>query len=109
MVQRYVGARINCESVPCLPARAVTWVLNDPRQVPYLMVWKDDRSQQVREIVRVVTYGRPGNLVWEGWVEVKRTNGSRTLIYTIERGMPRNTGRVRFLVCPLCQKPRRAL
>ena len=29
--QRYLGARVNCESVPRLPAGAVAWVLDDPR------------------------------------------------------------------------------
>ena len=32
---RYFAARVNCESVPCLPVGAVAWVLDDPRQVPY--------------------------------------------------------------------------
>ena len=51
--QRFIGPRANCESVPCLPAAAVAWVLDDPRQVPYLMVWKDSRSDGVIEAVRV--------------------------------------------------------
>ena len=43
------------------------------------------------------------------WVEVKRTDGSHVLIRTIERSLPRNGGKAKLVVCPLCQKPRRAL
>ena len=110
--QRYFGPRVNCESVPCLPAGAVAWVLSDPRQIPYLMVWKDDRSEKVIEAVRVAAYSEPPGPVpldWTGWVQVKRTNGSRSLLCTIERLMPRNGGRARFLVCPFCQRTRGAL
>ena len=32
-----------------------------------------------------------------------------SVIRTIERPLPRNDGKVRFVVCPLCQKLRRAL
>ena len=95
--QRYVGPRVNCESVACLPAGALAWVLNDPRQVPCLMVWKDDRSDEVIEAVRVAAYNEPGawELDWAGCVEIKRTNGSPSwirTIRTIERPMPRNGG-----------------
>jgi hypothetical protein len=107
--QRYVGARVNCESAPCLPAAAVAWVLDDPRQVPYLMVWKDQGSEKLIEAVRVCAYSRADSLDWTGWVEVKRSDGSHVLIRTIERPLPRNGGKTRFVVCPLCQKARRAL
>ena len=69
--QRYVGARVNCEGVPCLPTGAVAWVLDDPRHVPYLMVWKDQRSEKVIEAVRVCAYSRPDSLDWMDWLEVK--------------------------------------
>ena len=106
---RDLGARVNCEGVPRLPAGAVAWVLDDPRQVPYLMVWKDQRSEKVIEVVRVCAYSRSDSLDWTGWLEVKRTDGTHVLIRTIERPLPRNGGKVRFVVCPLCQKPRRTL
>ena len=107
--QRYLGARVNCEGVPRLPAGAVAWVLEDPRHVPYLMVWKDQRSEKLVEAVRVCAYSRSDSLEWTGWVEVKRTDGSHVLIRTIERRLPRNDGKALFVVCPLCQNPRRAL
>jgi hypothetical protein len=83
--------------------------LDDPRHVPYLMVRKDQRSEKVIEVVRVCAYSRSDSLDWTGWLEVKRTDGTHVLIRTIKRPLPRNGGRVRFVVCPLCQKPRRAL
>src|ERR1700730_540843 len=58
--QRYLGARVNCESAPCLPVGAVAWVLDDPRHVPYLIVWKDQRSEKVIEAVRVCAYSPTG-------------------------------------------------
>lgn len=106
---RYSGARVNCEQVPCLPAGAVAWVLNDPRQVPYLMVWKDDRSEDVVEVVRVAAHRERETLDWNGWVSVKRPDENASLVRTIERPMQRNGGRDRLLVCPRCQKPCRAL
>ena len=109
--QRFIGPRANCESVPCLPAAAVAWVLDDPRRVPYLMVWKDNRSDGVIEAVRVAAYKEPSawELDWTGWVEIKRTNGSRSLIRTVRHALPRNGGKARFIVCPRCQRLRRAL
>ena len=70
--QRYLGARVNCESAPCLPAGAVAWILDDPRHLPYLMVWKDQRSEKLVEAVRVCAYSRSDSLDWTSWVEVKR-------------------------------------
>lgn len=32
------GYRVNCEYVPCLPARVVADCLVDPRQIPYLLI-----------------------------------------------------------------------
>jgi hypothetical protein len=74
------------------------WVLDDPRPLPYLMVWKDSRSDGLIEAVRVATYNEPS--AWEldrtGCVEIKRTNGSRSLIPTVRRALPRNGGKARF-------------
>ena len=64
--QRYLGARVNCEGVPRLPAGAVAWVLDDPRQVQYLMVWKDQGSEKLIEAVRVCAYSRADSLDWTG-------------------------------------------
>lgn len=106
---RYVGARVNCESVPCLPAAAVAWILNDPRQAPHLLIWKDPRTDEVMEVVRIAVCDFPIPVAHAGSVDVRRTNGSRSFIRTVEHRMPRNGGRGRLVICPLCQTPRRAL
>jgi len=106
---RYFGARVNCESVPCLPARSVARALRDPRGVPYLLVWQDSDTGAVKEAVRVIRYGEPGPCDWTGWIEIKRTNGTHTLVRTVERALPRNGGKALLLVCPYCQQPCRAL
>src|ERR1700674_5661480 len=51
----------------------------------------------------------PDGLDWAGWVEVKRTGGTRNLVGMVERPLPRNGGMARLLVCPLCNELRRAL
>src|SRR5712692_3029600 len=110
--QQFIGYRVNCESVPCLPAWAITDVLADPRRVPYLLVWVGRDSGEVRESVRVAAYSeppRPIPLDWTGWVEVKRSDRAHSLVRTIERPLPRNGGKARFMVCPYCHRPRRAL
>ena len=108
----FFGRRVNCESVPALPASAVRHVLDDPRKIPYLLVWKSPWDGTVQEAVRVAAYSEPPGPVpldWTGWVEIRRTDGSRSLVRTIEGPMPRNGGRARFLICPSCHKLRRAL
>jgi hypothetical protein len=107
---RFVGPRVNCELVPCLPAGALAWVLDDPRQVPYLMVWKDDRSGEIVVIARVARYtAMDSGVQGARWVQISRPNGRRNWILTIERAMPRERGKARFVICPRCQQPRRAL
>jgi hypothetical protein len=40
-------------------------------------------------------------------VELKRTNGSATVLRIVWRNLPRNGGRALFLLCPHCDTPRR--
>ena len=107
----YVGPRVNCERVPCLPAAAVAWVLNDPRQVPYLMLWKNEDSDKLVEAVRVTRCNEAvaRELDCADVLDVKRTDGSQSWIWTIERPLPRHRGKARLFICPRCQHPRRAL
>ena len=64
---RFDGPRVDCEQVPLLPARAVAWVLDDSRKIPYLFVWKRAEDSSVREAVRVSAYSELA-----GWAEIKR-------------------------------------
>ena len=92
---RFRGHRVNCEQVPFLPAWAVAWVLDDPRKIPYLFVWKRPEDSSVREVVRVFAYSEPPRefpVNWTGWVEIKHPDGTRDLIRTLLRPLPRNGG-----------------
>ena len=101
---RFDGPRVDCEQVPLLPARAVAWVLDDPRKIPYLFVWKRVEDSSVREAVRVSAYSELA-----GWAEIKRPDGTRNLIRTLLQPLPRNGGMARLLICPYCKIPRRGL
>ena len=108
------GPRVNCESVPRLPARAVRLAHDDPRQVPYLFVWRLDGSP-VAEVARVAALPggpapiRPG----EAWVSITRPFPARIgcvhALQLTRHPLPRNGGEGVLLLCPLCQKPRRYL
>ena len=64
--------------------------------------------QDVRKAVRVAAYNEPESKDWIGWAEVRREDGTRTLISTLERHLPRNGGKARLVACPNCNKPRQA-
>ncbi len=107
---RFYGRRVNCERVPALPAWAVGRVLDDPRKIPYLFVWKSPSDGTVQEVARVAAEVAPDPLPREtGWVEIKRADGWCSFIRTVVSPLPRNRGKARLLVCPYCQAPRRAL
>ena len=97
---RSFGRRVNCEQVPLLPASVVAWILDDPEEVPYVLVWKDS-SGTVQESVHVAPHAETGV------VEIKRGDGTPEIIDTLLRPLPRNGGSVRLLICPYCQIPRR--
>jgi hypothetical protein len=96
-----------------LPAAAIAWVLDDPRQLPYLMVWQDRDEGGIRNAVRVARYSSgvadPHGLDWADYLEIKRPDGSRSFMRTVERILPRNGGKALLLICQCCQAPRRAL
>ena len=109
---RFYGHRVDGEQVPLLPAWAVAWVLDDPRRIPYLLVWKRPEDSSVREAVRVSAHSEPPRefpVSWAGWAEIKRPDGTRDRIRTLLRPLPRNGGKARLLICPFCKTPCRGL
>jgi hypothetical protein len=109
---RFFGRRVNCEQVPQLPAWIVARALDDPRKIPYLLVWQNRSQGMVQEAVRIVRHHETpymGGLDWTDAVEIKRTDGTRNFIRTVLRPLPRNGGRARLLICPYCDTPRRGL
>jgi hypothetical protein len=96
-------ARLNCENMPVIPAWLVRRCLDDPRRIPYLLVWKDARDGKIREAVRVAS-----DVLSKGnYVELKRTDESTTVLRIVWRTLPRNGGQALFLLCPCCETPRR--
>jgi hypothetical protein len=87
-------------------------MLEDPRKIPYLLVWKSPLNGTVQEAARIAPHKEMeglGGLDWSGTVEIKRHDGTRNFICTVLRLLPRNGGRARLLICPYCQIPRRGL
>jgi hypothetical protein len=88
--------------MPVIPAWIVRSNLDDPRRIPYLLVWKDERHDgKIMEAVRLAHGG------FSDLVELKRTDGSTTILRIVWRMLPRNGGRALFLLCPHCDTPRR--
>ena len=106
---RFFGRRVNCEYVPMLPASVVRLVLSDPRDIPYLLVWRREGGGEVKEAVRVIRLGPPPYLPEGNSIEVKRTDGSVSHIRVLKQTLPRNTGYDVLLACPHCCSLRRAL
>src|SRR6266567_3995283 len=106
---RFIGfwATLDCENMPVIPAWIVRANLNDPRKIPYLLVWKDERHDgKIMEAVRLAHFtacGREAN----DYVELKRTDESTTTLPIVWRTLRRNGGRAFFLFCPQCGTPRR--
>lgn len=106
---RFCGRRVNCERVPMLPAWAVREVLDDPRKIPYLLVWKSSWDGEIKEAVRVAYLGRTPYLPEADSIEVKRTDGNAVHIRVFKRPFPRDRGYGILLACPFCCSLRRAL
>jgi hypothetical protein len=94
--------------MPVIPAWLVRSNINDPRKIPYLIVWKDGKDGEIMEAVRLARYVEPSNSrVTDNYVELKRTDGSATVLRIVWRMLPRNGGRALLLVCSYCNTPRR--
>jgi hypothetical protein len=101
-------ARLNCENMPIIPAWLVRSNLSDPRRIPYLLVWNDKRDSEIMEAVRLARFVEPTNSrVLDNYVELKRSDGSATVLRIVWRMLPRNGGRALLLVCSYCNTPRR--
>ena len=100
---QFDGYRVNCEVVPCLPARIVTECLSDPRRIPYLLFWKHRYSGVLMEVVRIAPPSPESGWFNMDGIEVKRGDGSKVSIQLCQgaRGF--------LLVCNSCQIPRRSL
>ena len=100
-------ARLNCEEMPVIPAWLVRSNLDDPRKIPYLLVWKREGDGKVMEAVRLTGHIDPYQGSPHNHVELKRTDGSKTILRIVWRTLPRNGGRALFLFCPYCNTSRR--
>jgi hypothetical protein len=78
---------------------------------PYrtLRIWKDERlGGKIKEAVRLARYVDPhDSLATNNHVEIKRTDGSFTVLRFVWRMLPRNGGQALLLVYSGCNTPRR--
>jgi hypothetical protein len=100
---RFDGYRVNCEMIPCLPARIVSKCLSDPRRVPYLLIWTGRRSGMPMEVARLAFFCYTSDLLSSGPAELKRADGSKVSIRLTQKAYKP------MLICNYCQKPRCAL
>jgi hypothetical protein len=105
--QHFLGsrARVNCENIPVIPAWLVRSNLNDPRRTSYLLVWKSERDGEIKEAVRLACCAGPHGSYDQ--VELKRTDGSITVLRLVWRMLPRNRACALLLACSYCGTPRR--
>src|ERR1700682_2045057 len=99
---RFVGARLNVESVPRLPAGAVRTALDDPLQRSYVFVWRlDDRPiKGVGEIMEDMVVRRPARFAqwpqgpsaefWSG--PSSKPSRAWSEVATLYRRLPRGSG-----------------
>jgi hypothetical protein len=75
---RFFGRRVNCEGIPLLPVRVVARMFDDPRKIPYLLVWRSERDGEVKEAVRISAHIDPFLPFppdWTDVLEIKRPDG----------------------------------
>lgn len=96
-------ARLNCENMPVIPAWLVRRNFDDPRKIPYLLIWKRESDGKIMEAVRLTCHADG----YSGYVQLKRTDGSVTVLRIVWRALPRNGGSALMLLCFYCGTPRR--
>src|SRR5258707_14006219 len=82
---RFYGYRINCEQVPMLGACTVRAILDEPRMIPYLVIWKSRKGNEVKQAVRLARSVPRTNLseVESGYI--KCPDGSPVRVYLVFR------------------------
>jgi hypothetical protein len=75
-----------------LPVWAVRCALDDPRKIPYLLVWRSSQDGLVKEAVRINRLGPSPYLPEAESIEVKRTYRSVCHLRVLKRTLPRNGG-----------------
>src|SRR5260370_3912785 len=80
---RFYGYRINCEQVPMLGACTVRAILDDPRMIPYLVIWKSRKGNEVKQAVRLARSVPRTNLSEVESVDIKWPDGSTVRVYLV--------------------------
>ena len=106
---RFFGLRVNCERVPMLPAWAIRWLLDDPRDLPYFFVWKWPWDGKIEEVISAKRVAAPACFPEVEAIELRRSATSITEVHVLRRPMPRNGGSDLLMECPDCRRLRRAL
>jgi hypothetical protein len=97
--------------------------LDDPRKIPYLLVWVSDRDGTAKDAVRLAQCDDPGHFygpcrevfslrdtyVRCSWLKVKRSDKQCDVIRAVWLPLPRNGGHDLSLVCLGCETPKRHL
>jgi len=87
-------------------------MFDDPRRIPYLLIWRTETDGTMAEAARICTKIDPPvpfSSDWHDVFEIKPSDRGRNFIPTTFCPLPRNGGRERLLVCPYCKVSRRAL
>lgn len=118
---RFFGRRVNLEYVPLLPAGAVRWVLEDPREIPYLLVWV--RDGEAKDAIRIARCGDPGPFYGTcrqvftvrgafrrcNWIAAKRFDGRCDILRSVWLPLPWSGAEDLLIVCFGCNTLRRQL
>jgi hypothetical protein len=105
---RFLGFRINCEQVPMLPASIVQRFWDDPRRIPYLLIWKGRQDGEVKEAVRLARFVPQPDIGEADSLRIKRTDGSTVPVYLAWRRQ-HHGGQSLLFRCWRCQRLCRAL
>src|SRR5690242_5062793 len=92
--------------MPVLPAWIVRRNVDDPRKIPYLLVWKRKGDGRIMEALRLSNFVACGK-ERKRYLDLKRPDGSCATLQLAWYSLPRNGGQALLLVCPCCEKPRR--